>query len=112
MAAYPTHRDLGLPRLPRTRNDHLTNRSTGCERPVGGEHEADRDGAGGQRVLRLRATRVERRELAGLEVVRGLKTRLAERTLRALRRPTEHGRGAGALLGELREGLHTVLVGE
>src|SRR3712207_8554343 len=44
----------------------------------------------------LRATGVQRAELAGLEVVRLHQTRLALRPLRALRRATQHGGRPGA----------------
>jgi len=57
-------------------------RSAGGQRGVGGEDEAEADGAGLQRVLGLRAARVERLKPAELDLVRLSQPTFAERPLR------------------------------
>src|SRR5262249_60722129 len=62
--------------------------------------------------LGLRSHCNEADESAERDAVRLRQTRLAERALRAFGRPTEDGRLAGALGGEVRQRLQRVLVGQ
>src|SRR5207247_2675985 len=64
----------------------------------------------GQRRLGEVSSDVQGLELTESDLVGALQPLLAERPLRALRRPTQDARLAGALAGEVRQGAQAVLV--